>query len=115
VVGIAIALSVVGLGVYLSLQPDQAELTEEVPPGLVAAIEEQLGTAYRFESLAVAYDELGITLHVVVVGGEPTPEDLASEVRTLASDFYDQPVRVRLLTRIAVEIEAGSAPAKEAP
>ena len=104
-----------GLGVYLSLQPDQAELTGEVPPGLVAAIEGQLGAAYSFESLAVAYDELGIHLRVNVVGGAPAPEDLASAVRNLASDYYDQPVRVRLLTRIAVEIEAGSAPAKEAP
>jgi uncharacterized hydrophobic protein (TIGR00271 family) len=114
-VGIGIIVSVLGLGVYLSLQPDQAELTEEVPPGLVAAIEGQLGAAYSFESLAVAYDELGIHLRVNVVGGAPAPEDLASAVRNLASDYYDQPVRVRLLTRIAIETESGAAAEKDEP
>jgi hypothetical protein len=114
-VGIGIIVSVLGLGVFLSLQPREAELTGEIPPGLVAAVEGQLGTAYRFDGLAVAYDELGVQLHVSVVGGAPAPEDLASEVRNLASDYYDQPVRVRLLTRIAIDTEAGAAAEKDEP
>ena len=31
--------------------------------------------------------------------------DLATEVRTVASDHYDQPVRVRLLTRIEIDTD----------
>ena len=59
--------------------------------------------------------DVGHEQHVSVVGGAPAPEDLASEVRNLASDYYDQPVRVRLLTRIAVEAEAGAAAEKDEP
>jgi hypothetical protein len=114
-VRIGIIVSVLSMGVYLSLQPREAELVGENQPGLVAAIEGQLGTAYRFDGLAVAYEELGVQLHVSVVGDAPAPENLASEVRNLASDYYDQPVRVRLLTRIAIETEAGAAAEKDEP
>jgi hypothetical protein len=43
-----------------------------------------------------------------VVGRTPAPEEFATEVRTVASDHYDQPVRVRLLT----QIEIGTEPAE---
>jgi len=104
IVGSAVIVSVLALGVYLSLHPREHEVTEKLPSGLLEAVQESLGTDYRLDGLAVAYDELGIQLNVSVVGRTPAPEDLATEVRTVASDHYDQPVRVRLLTRIAIDV-----------
>jgi uncharacterized membrane protein YqjE len=104
IVGSAVIVSVLALGVYLSLQPREYELTEKLPSGLLEAVQESLGTDYRLDGLAVAYDELGVQLNVSVVGKTPAPEDLATDVRTVASDHYDQPVRVRLLTRIAIDV-----------
>jgi uncharacterized hydrophobic protein (TIGR00271 family) len=100
--GSAVIVSVLALGVYLSLQPREYELTEKLPSGLLEAVQESLGTDYRLDGLAVAYDELGVQLNVQVVGNAPAPKEMATAVRTLISDHYDQPVRVRLLTRIAV-------------
>ena len=69
------------------------------------AVQESLGKGYQLDSLAVAYDELGVQLNVGVVGKTPAPEELATEVRTVASDHYNQPVRVRLLTRIEIDTD----------
>jgi hypothetical protein len=66
-------------------------------------VQEILGADYQLEGLSVAYDELGLQLRVSVSGKTPAPAELATEVRTVASDHYDQPVRVRLLTRIAID------------
>jgi hypothetical protein len=74
-----------------------------LPIGLVENVEKSIGTGYTFESLAVAYDELGMQLNVQVAGRAPAPEKMATNVRTLISDHYEQPVRVRLLTRIVVD------------
>jgi uncharacterized hydrophobic protein (TIGR00271 family) len=101
----AVILGVIALGVYLSLSPADDELAEEIPAGLVESIEENLGSDYELDGLAVAYDELGVHLRVSVVGRAPAPEELATEVRTIASDHYDQSVRVRLLTRIAIDAD----------
>ena len=100
-----VIVMVLALGVYLSLHSKTAELTEELPAGLVETVRESLGKDYALDSLAVAYDELGIQLHVSVAGKTPAPEELATEVRNVASDHYDQPVRVRLLTRIEIDAE----------
>ena len=104
--GGAVIASVLALGVYLSLQPVEYELTEELPEGLVAAVQKNVGKGYRFEDLAVAYDELGLQLNVQVVGKAPASAEMATGFRTLISDYYKQPVRVRLLTRIAVDTES---------
>jgi uncharacterized hydrophobic protein (TIGR00271 family) len=100
VAGSSVIVAVLALGVFLSLQPEKEELTEEVPAGLVEAVQENLGTNYQIDELAVAYDELGVQLNLQVAGKLPLPEELATKVRTLASDHYTRPVRVRLLTRI---------------
>lgn len=100
--GIGIISMALLLGLYLSFQPMKYELTGKVPEGLVEAVQMNIGKGYRFDSLAVAYDEIGVQLNVLVEGQQPAPESLATEVRTLISDYYDQPVRVRLLTRIKV-------------
>jgi uncharacterized hydrophobic protein (TIGR00271 family) len=97
-----IVAAAVGLIFLLNLRPQENELAQELPAGLVEAVGESIGTGYDFESLAVAYDELGVQLNVQLVGNAPAPEEMATVVRTLISDHYDQPVRVRLLTRIAV-------------
>lgn len=102
--GVVIA-SVLTLGLYLSLHPVEYELAEDIPLSLGSTVQESLGTEYRLENLAVAYDELGLQLNVQVVGKDPVPKDLATEVRTLVSDLYDTPVRVRLLTRIDLKTE----------
>lgn len=101
--GGAVIASVLALGVYLSLQSGESELTEELPAGLVAAVQKNVGKGYRFEDLAVAYDELGVQLYVQVVGKKPAPAKMATAVRTSISDHYKQPVRVRLMTRIATD------------
>ena len=101
--GGVVIVAVVALGVYLSFQPKEYELTEKLPEGLVKAVQESLGADYQFEGLSVAYDEIGLQLRVSVTGKTPAPEELATEVRTVASDHYKQPVRVRLLMRIAID------------
>jgi len=101
--GATVIAATLTLGVFLSLQSKEYELTESLPAGLVAAVEESVEPEYLFESLAVAYDELGVQLNIQVSGREPAPTELATTVRTLISNQYRQPVRVRLLTRIADE------------
>jgi len=105
IAGNAVIVVVLALGVYLSLQPKEYELTENIPAGLVEAVQETLGTDYRLDNLAVAYDELGVQLNMQVIGKTPAPEELATDVRTVASDHYDQPVRVRLLTKIEIGVD----------
>jgi len=105
VAGILVIISVLGLGIYLGIQEQRFELAEEVPAGLAGAIGKSLGADYRLEGLAIAYDELGVHLRVSVTGRTPASEDLATHVRNVASSHYQQPVRVRLLTRIEVDTE----------
>jgi len=106
IAGRTVIVVVLALGVFLNLQSRKFELTEKIPTGLVEDVRERLGTSYRLDSLAVAYDELGVQLNVRVVGKTPAPEELATAVRTAASDHYDQPVRVRLLTQIETHVDA---------
>lgn len=112
--GSTVMVAVLVLGVYLSLNEKQYELTQELPAGLVAAVQKSLGNEYRFDKLSVAYDELGVQLRVSVLGKNPAPEELATEVRTTVSDLYKQPVRVRLLSQIEVDASAGEGPEKNA-
>jgi uncharacterized hydrophobic protein (TIGR00271 family) len=102
VAGTTIMVSVLALGIFLSFHPRANELTGALPPGLVETIQKRLGTDYQFNNLSVAYDELGVQLHLSISGKAPVPEDLATDIRTAASDHYDQPVRVRLLARIEI-------------
>jgi uncharacterized hydrophobic protein (TIGR00271 family) len=101
--GSIIIAAVLVLGIYLSLQPHEYELTREIPKGLIESVKKNLGTAYSFDSLAVAYDELGVQMNIQVAGNKPAPEELATVVRILVSDHYEQPVRIRLLTRIDLD------------
>ncbi len=98
-----IITAVLALGLYLSFYHQKHELTEKFPAGLVAALQEELGSRYQLKSLAVAYDELGLQLNLDVVGAEPISEELATEVRVLASEHYDHPVRVRLMTLMNIK------------
>jgi len=105
VAGSAFVVSVLALGVYLAVQPKQNPAATELPPSLIRTMQDRLGDDYRLDSLAVAYDELGVQLNLRVVGESIAPEELAHEVRELAREHFEQPVRVRLLTEIeAVEI-----------
>lgn len=72
--------AVLVLGRYLSLQPQKCELTQELPEGLVEAVQEHLGTNYRLEDMALAYGELGVQLNVLVVGKTLVPEKLAAAI-----------------------------------
>jgi hypothetical protein len=98
-----ILVTVLALGIYLGVQENKFDLTEEIPEGLVADVQESLGAYYQLEGLAVAYDELGVQLNVSVVGNKPVREKLATQIRKVASGHYSQAVRVRLLTRIAID------------
>jgi uncharacterized hydrophobic protein (TIGR00271 family) len=102
VAGNTLVVSVLILGVYLSLQPKEHELTEEFPVGLVEAIQGSLNEGYSLDSLGVAHDELGLQLNVRVVGDAPASQKLANRVRAVATAHYNKPVRVRLLTKIEV-------------
>lgn len=101
--GVVLA-SVMVLGLYLGLHSVEYELADDIPPELAGTVQKSLGTDYHLEDLAVAYDELGLQLNVQVAGKDPVREDLATEVRTLVSDLYKKPVRVRLLNRIDLNI-----------
>jgi uncharacterized hydrophobic protein (TIGR00271 family) len=105
-VGISIIVAVLGLGVYLSLQEREYALTKELPAGLMETVQESLaGTGYRLDNLAVAYDEIGLQLNVLVAGKKPMSGKLATGIRTAANNHYYQPVRVRLMTRIETEVD----------
>lgn len=108
--GGAVIAAVLALGVFLSLQPQEDELTGRLPEGLVEAVQESIGEGYQFDSLAVAYDELGVQLNVQVIGSQPAPDEMATTVRTLISDQYRRPVRVRLLTKINADATSQAKP-----
>ena len=91
---------VLALAFLMSFEGREHSLTEEPPPGLLEAVQETLGNEYVLESLRVAYDELGIQLNVFVEGEAPAPEQLATDVRKVARDHYQESVRVRLITKI---------------
>jgi hypothetical protein len=101
--GSVIITAVLVLGLYLSFHHQKHALTEDLPDGLVAALQQQLGERYQLNNLAIAYDEMGLQLVVDVYGEEPISENMATEVRILASRHYEHPVRVRLMTLINVK------------
>ena len=103
-VGIVL-LSVLALGVYLSLKPDSSPTERKIPDGLMVSMQERLGDEYRLDSVAVAYDELGAQLNVRVLGKELAPEKVAHDIRRLARDHFNAPVRVRLITEVQAAIE----------
>jgi uncharacterized hydrophobic protein (TIGR00271 family) len=101
--GSVIITAVLVLGLYLSFHHQKHALTEDLPDGLIAALQQQLGERYQLNNLAIAYDEMGLQLVVDVYGEEPISENMATEVRILASRHYEHPVRVRLMTLINVK------------
>jgi len=105
IAGNAVIVLVIALGIFLSLRPQSAELARDIPAGMAQAVQNSLGADYELESLDVAFDELGSALNVRVSGTRPAPEELGTKVRTVASDFYESPVRVRLITKIEYELE----------
>jgi len=100
-----VMLSVVALGVYLSIRPDQRPHAKQVPVELMTSMQQRLGDDHRLDSVAVAYDELGVQLNVRVLGKTLASEEVADEIRVLTRDHFNAPVRVRLITEIQAEIE----------
>jgi uncharacterized hydrophobic protein (TIGR00271 family) len=98
-------LVVVALGVFLSVRTDSRPHTKEVPVELMAAMQEHLGDDFRLDSVAVAYDELGVQLNVRVLGETLASEEIAHQIRTLTRNHFNAPVRVRLITEVQAEIE----------
>jgi len=103
-VGIVL-LSVLALGVYLSLKPDGTPTDREPPEVLLAEMQQKLGDDHRLDSVSVAYDELGAQLNVRVLGENLAPESVAHDIRRLARDHFNAPVRVRLITEVQAEVE----------
>jgi hypothetical protein len=103
-VGIVL-LSVLALGVYLSLKPDGTPTDRKPPEVLLAEMQQKLGEDYRLDSVSVAYDELGAQLNVRVLGEKLAPESVAHDIRRLARDHFNAPVRVRLITEVQAEVE----------
>jgi len=95
-----VLLSVFALGIYLSLKPDRQPTERTIPATLLASMQERLGDEYRLDSVAVAYDELGAQLNVRVLGENLAPESVARDIRKLARDQFNAPVRVRLITEV---------------
>jgi uncharacterized hydrophobic protein (TIGR00271 family) len=100
----ALMLAVVALGVYLSVKPDDQPHTRRVPVALMVSMQERLGDEYRLATVSVAYDELGAQLNVRVLGDELAPESVAHELRKLARNYFNRPVRVRLITEVEAEV-----------
>jgi len=100
-----VLLLVLALGIYLSLRPDNVPREQRIPATLRLAMQERLGSDYRLSGIAVAYDELGAQLYIRIVGDELAPEDLANDIRRLARNHYDTPVRVRLVTEVRAGVD----------
>ena len=100
-----VMLSVIALGLYLSVRPDDRPHARQVPVELMTSMQERLGDDYLLDSVAVAYDELGVQLNVRVLGKTLASEEVADEIRVLTRDHFNAPVRVRLITEIQAEIE----------
>lgn len=98
-------LAVVALGVFLSVKSEDRPHTKHVPVELMTSMQEHLGDDFRLDSVAVAYDELGVQLNVRVLGKTLASEDVAHEIRTLTRKYFNAPVRVRLITEVQVEVE----------
>lgn len=96
----AVLVSVVVLAAVLEVEPPPNVEPADMTPDFVSALERQLGDEYELHNLAVAYDELGVQLNVTVSGDRFLPAALADEIREVARDRFDRPVRVRLLTEI---------------
>jgi uncharacterized hydrophobic protein (TIGR00271 family) len=98
-------LAVLGLGVYLSVKPDQQPAERRISESLLVSMRDRLGDEYRLDSVAVAYDELGAQLNVRILGENLAPERVADDLRRLARDHFDAPVRVRLITEVQAGVE----------
>jgi uncharacterized hydrophobic protein (TIGR00271 family) len=101
----AVMVVVLALGVYLSLRPDNVPREQRIPATLRLAMQERLGDDYRLSSIAVAYDELGAQLNIRIVGDELAPEALAHDIRRLARNHFNTPVRVRLVTEVRAGVD----------
>jgi len=99
-------LAVLALGVYLSVRPVVPSHVTRLPVDLMESMQERLGEDYRLDSVALAYDELGLQLNVRVVGATLAPEQVVNEIRKLTREQFGIPVRVRLIT----EVQAGVGP-----
>ena len=93
-------LSVLVLGAFLSIKPDSRATPNQLPTELIPALRETLGSDYQLESIAVAYDEIGIQLNVRVTGTQLAPAGLAAAIRSTARSYVGTPVRVRLVTQL---------------
>lgn len=101
-----VLLSVIALGVYLSVLPQERSRAPRFPPNLLTSMQERLGDDYRLDTVAVAYDELGAQLNVRVIGSTLAPEMVADDIRRIARDHFNAPVRVRLVTEVQAELAA---------
>jgi uncharacterized hydrophobic protein (TIGR00271 family) len=104
--GNAVLVSVLVLGVFLSVRPDPKPRPKEISADLIQDVQEQLGPDYRLESVGVAYDELGVQLNVRVLGSSLVPEELADEIRLVVRRHFSKPVRVRMATEVSADDEA---------
>lgn len=95
-----VMLSVLALGIHLSLRPDDGPRAQKVPAAMLISIQERLGDDLRLSSVAIAYDELGAQLNIRVRGDELAPKQVADDIRRIAREHLDAPVRVRLITEV---------------
>jgi uncharacterized hydrophobic protein (TIGR00271 family) len=101
----AVLLSVVALGIYLSVRPVERPADRRIPDVLLVSMQERLGADYRLASVAVAYDELGAQLNVRIVGDELASDEIARDLRRIARDHFNAPIRVRLVTEVQADVE----------
>jgi uncharacterized hydrophobic protein (TIGR00271 family) len=105
ILGSAVLVSALVLGVSMSLKSRAHPITEGLPQDLETLIAERLGDDFELDGLAVAYDEIGVQLNVRVVGSTVASESLADEIRSLVRGRFNKPVRVRLLTTVGAGFE----------
>jgi hypothetical protein len=91
------------------------ELVRGVPPGLQEQIEARLTPNYRIEAVAVIYDDLGMQLDLEIAGRTPPSEELAEQLRQLIGSYYDEPIRVRVATRLEIRVRTTNGPGAKNP
>jgi uncharacterized hydrophobic protein (TIGR00271 family) len=101
--GSAVLVSVLVLGIYLSLRPDTNPVARQAPVSLMETVGEMLGESHRLEGVSVAYDELGVQLNLRIEGDTVLPNALADDIRAAVRSNFDKAVRVRLVTSVAAD------------
>ena len=79
-----------------------------LPETMVEQMEERIADEHGVDLISVnrPNDDLGMDLEVVLVAAEPASEVLAADLAEIARTHSDEPVQIRVVTRLATVAEA---------